>query len=224
MKSSKWKYYGCKETGAIWKQKKAYKGNPSIKYHLYILTRKEANKIAKNDNLKIVINSNTNKMAKKEKKEKKGKKEEKKKGSSKKAAPKTGSSDAQVVRKLDASLALSKLKHVMMTKKNKKGKKIECIVIPIKQNYLFKDEKSGAVYLGVSVNLKDGEDEYGQHGFIGQKIDGRIYKEASDSEKEEMKKTPILGGMKDWEFTDNSAARDTAGSQGEMEEDDDLPF
>ena len=115
-----------------------------------------------------------------------------------------------------------------MTKKgkpNKKGKKkeIKGIFIPIKENFLF-EGKDGAIFLSVRANLKDGEDEYGQHGFIGMQVDSRIYKEASEEEKEEMKKTPILGGLKDWEFDSSSSSKDTSGSKGNVDEDDDLPF
>ena len=158
-------------------------------------------------------------MAKEEKKKKKNKK------TNKADAPKgKGSSSAQVVRKLDGSMALSKLKHVIMEKKGKGKKKVRCIVIPIKENFLFESE-SGGVFLNVRVNLKDGEDDFKQHGFIGQSVPSDIYKAATDEQKEEMQKTPILGGLKDWEFDSSSYNSDNAGSQGEdIDEEDDLPF
>lgn len=143
-----------------------------------------------------------------------------KKTSKAKDQKKQGSADAKVVRRLDGSIALSKLQHVMMDKKNKKGKKIKCIVIPVKANYLY-EGKDGAVYLNVRVNLKDGEDQFNQHGFIGQQVPSDIYKAASEKEKEKMN-TPILGGLKDWEFT--SSSNDISGKKGNIEEDDDLPF
>ena len=155
-------------------------------------------------------------MAKADKKNKKGKKEK----NSKSQKKEKGSADSKVVRRLDGSIALSKLEHVIMNKKGKKGK-VKCLVIPIKKNYLF-EGKDGAVYLNVRVNLKDKEDQYGQHGFIGQQVPSDIYKAASDKEKEKMK-TPILGGLKDWEFS--SSSNDASGSAGgDVDEGDDLPF
>jgi len=197
---SKWNYYGFKETGKVWKQKKAITENPSTKYHLYILTKED---------YKQLLNSKTSKMAK----DKKKKKDSTKKSSS-------NSKEGQ--RKFSGSIALSKLVHVRMKKKNKKGKKIDCLVIPIKENFLV-EGKEGAVYMPISVITKTEEDQYGQHGFIGQNADSKTYKDASEKEKEKIGKLPILGNIKDFEFN-QSSSNDTAGSKGQVEEDDDLPF
>jgi hypothetical protein len=229
---NKWHYYGYKETGFLWKQKEPIKSNPSSKFHLWVLTKSEALDLEKQKNIKIktIINLKTSKMAKegkKSKKDKEGKKTKNKEKDSKKnkevkKEKPSGNSDAVVLRKLSGSIALSKLEHVMMDKKNKKGKKIRCIVIPIKSNYLF-ESKDGGVYMNVIVNLKDKEDQYNQHGFIGQSVPSDMYKEASEEEKQQMKKTPILGGLKDWEFS--ATSNDTAGKAGDdIDEDDDLPF
>lgn len=159
-------------------------------------------------------------MAKKDKKSKKDKSKK-----AEKEAPKKnkGSSDSQVVRKLDGSIALSKLVHVIMEKKGKKTKKVRGIFIPFKQNFIEENE-SGAIYLGVRVNLKDKEDQFNQHGFISQSVNSAVYKAASEEEKEAMKKTPILGGLKDWEFTSTSNDSSGAATSKPVDENDDLPF
>lgn len=224
--SRKWYYYGFKETGYIWKQKEPINGNPSTEYHLWILDKKEAKAIAKQNGTKVNINVKPKHMGKKDKKSEKAKGKDKKNKKEKKGKKdknqNTGSKDAKVVRSLDGSIALSKLQHVMMNKKNKKGKKIRCIVIPVKENFLYESDKGG-VYLNIRVNLKDKEDEFNQHGFVGQSVPSDIYKEASDKEKEKMKKTPILGGLKDWEY--DGSSNDASGSAGDdIDEGDDLPF
>ena len=80
------------------------------------------------------------------------------------------------------------------------------------------------VYLNVSVLTHDEPDKYGQNGFIAQRVDSKTYKEASDEQKEEFKKLPILGNIKD--FSDSSA-NDSSGTVKEplgTKETDDLPF
>lgn len=119
------------------------------------------------------------------------------------------------------SIALSKLIHVRMKKKGKKGKKVDCIVIPIKQNHLF-EGKEGAVYLPLRIVTRSEEDQYGQHGFISQSVSSEEYKEASDKQKEKFKELPILGNFKN--FGAESSSNDSTGSKGEIDEDDDLPF
>ena len=127
-------------------------------------------------------------------------------------------------RTFSGSLALSKLKHVIMKKKNKKGKKIKMICIPIDANFLI-EGKEGAVYMPIRVIAKNEEDQFGQHGFISQSVDSKMWKAADDELQEKMRDTPILGGIKDWGFEDKSSD-DSSGSMadGEIDEDDDLPF
>lgn len=165
-------------------------------------------------------------MAKEGKKSKKDKESKKAKGSKAKGSGTSnktqGSEDAQIVRKLDGSIALSKLKHVVMIKKGKGGKKIEGIFIPVDANFIERG-KDGAFYLGVKVNIKDQRDTYNQDGFISQSVTSAVYKAASEKEQAEMKKTPILGGVIDWEYS-GSSSNDASGSQGTVNEDDDLPF
>lgn len=119
------------------------------------------------------------------------------------------------------SIALTKLKHVLMTKKNKKGKKIVGLFIPIKAN-LFVEGKEGAVYMPIRVIAREEEDQYGQHGFISQSVDSKVWKDASDKQKEKLKKLPILGNIKD--FTPGGDQNAASGNQGNIDEEDDLPF
>lgn len=160
------------------------------------------------------------------------KKDSKKKG--KESKPKKDSTPKNTefeTTKYSGSIALTKLQHVMMNKKNKKGKKIQCLVIPIEANYLTigKDKDSGkpngAIYMNVSVITKTPQDDFGQNGFIGQNADSETYKAAKDKEKEKMKKLPILGNIKNWDDSKDPSAGHNSGSAGsDIDEDDDLPF
>lgn len=125
-------------------------------------------------------------------------------------------------RNFSGSLALSKLKHVVMEKKGKSGM-IKGIFIPIAANNLV-EGKEGAVYMPCRVVTKAEEDTYGQHGFISQSVDSTVYKNASDDQKEEFKKLPILGNIKDFGGGGDAAAASGAASNNVLTEDDDLPF
>ena len=165
------------------------------------------------------------------KKEKSKKEKTKKEKVEKSTEGKKSSSKPQVggQRKFSGSLALTKLQHVIMNKKGKKGKKVECIVIPVDANYIergMKDGKpTGALYLNISVITRTEEDDYGQHGFVGQNVSSKAWKDAKDKEKEKMGKLPILGNIKDFAFDKSDYVADTGGSAGSaIDEEDDLPF
>ena len=121
------------------------------------------------------------------------------------------------------SLALSKLKHVRMKKKGKGGKKVDCLVIPIKANY-FVEGKEGAVYMPIRVITKDEEDKYGQHGFVSQSVDTKVWKAADEDQREVFNELPILGNIKDFTGGGDSDAGSGAASDEVLDEDDDLPF
>ena len=64
-------YYYFLEIDYIWQQKKSLKGNPSDKYHLSILDKREAKEISNNLSIKIknkIINLKSETMSKKGKK------------------------------------------------------------------------------------------------------------------------------------------------------------
>lgn len=132
---------------------------------------------------------------------------------------------------LTGSLALTKLIHVRMTKKGKKGK-VEGLFIPIELNLLDQDEK-GNVYLPIRAIITDEQDENGQNGFIAKTIGTKRFKEAKkkqqekwkDYANEETKKvTPIIGNLKDWSSQSNANDSSGAASSNVVDEDDDLPF
>jgi hypothetical protein len=100
---------------------------------------------------------------------------------------------------------------------------VKVLIIPIESNKLtLKDD---AVYMSVRTVIRDEPDQYGQDGFISQSVDSKIYKEATDEEKEEFKKLPILGNIKDFS---GSGKSDASGAQSAnlsaSEKEDDLPF
>ena len=124
---------------------------------------------------------------------------------------------------MTGSIALSKLQHVMMTKKGKKGK-VEGIFIPVDANFLTKAKDGSGLYMDVRVIYKPGGDDYDQNGFISQSVNSTLYKEAKDKVKEKMGKTPILGSIKNWDAP-SKGGNDNSGSAGApVDENDDLPF
>ena len=116
------------------------------------------------------------------------------------------------------SLALTKLKSALIT--TKKGNR--AILIPIEDNYLI--EKDGAAYMPISVLVREGQDQYGQNGFIGQSVSSEKYKELGKDKVKELA-LPILGNIKDFgeSTTDNSGVTEVEGNT-DPEKDDDLPF
>jgi hypothetical protein len=170
-------------------------------------------------------------MAKEDKKSKKDKGAEKSKAEAPKSEKKGKPAEKEkkskpagdfTQKKFSGSIALTKLVHVVMKKKNKKGKEIKGLFIPIKENHLV-EGKEGAVYMAVNVVTKSPQDDFGQNGFISQN-GGKKWSEASDKEKEEYRNLPILGNIKDFEDSKGTSSNDTSGSKGEVDEDDDLPF
>lgn len=132
---------------------------------------------------------------------------------------------------LNSSIALDRLIHVIMKKKNKKGEKIKCLVIPIKENLLEVDDYG--IHLPIRIIYKPEQDEKTkQNGFISKTIGSNAYKNASDKQREQWKdfsnkktkkQTPILGNVKDWNSNSQSAPQ--SGKAGkDINEDDDLPF
>ncbi len=127
-------------------------------------------------------------------------------------------------RTLSGSLAMTKLKHKLITVKSEKAGDIPGIFIPIKHNHLVVG-KNNALYLPVRVITHSEPDKYGQHGFVAQSVDSKVWKEASETQKEAFKSLPILGNIKDFD----SGANDAAGQMEELTTDtiddtDDLPY
>ena len=119
---------------------------------------------------------------------------------------------------LSGSLALTKMKSAIIT--TKKGSK--CVLIPIESNFLT--EKDGAVYLNVSVIVREEQDKYGQNGFISQKLDTEKYKELGKEKANDLN-LPILGNIKDFAGSSNDSDGSTKIEEPINPEDtDDLPF
>jgi hypothetical protein len=115
------------------------------------------------------------------------------------------------------SLALTKLQSAIIT--TKKGSK--CLLLPIEANYFT--EKDGAIYLNCSVIVRDEQDQYGQNGFVSQKLDTEKYKELGAEKAKEIK-LPILGNIKHFENSGNDSAGTTQVEGTVNPEEDDLPF
>lgn len=135
--------------------------------------------------------------------------------------------------RLTGTLGLTRLIHVRMKKKGKDGKEVEGLFIPIEQNYLEKieyDGKDGKVHevvMHVGVVIKSETDERGQDGFVSKGIPSKVYKEATDEQKESLKAVqPILGNLKDWGRGSSNQAppSNDVGSGQVYSDDDDLPF
>jgi hypothetical protein len=115
------------------------------------------------------------------------------------------------------SLALTKLQSAIIT--TKKGAK--CLLIPIDANHLT--EKEGAIYLNCNVIVREEQDQYGQNGFISQKLDTEKYKSLGAEKAKEIQ-LPILGNIKHFAGSQNDSAGAATISQAVDPEQDDLPF
>jgi len=120
------------------------------------------------------------------------------------------------------SIALTKMKCVVRNMTGKDKKPMKCIIIPVEANMLVAG-KEDAYYMPIRIMTKEQTDKFGQNGFISQTVDTKVYKAASDEEKEEFKKLPILGNIKDFSAggNDNSGTVDESPT---VDENDDLPF
>ncbi len=115
------------------------------------------------------------------------------------------------------SIAVTKLKSAIIT--TKKGTK--CLLIPISDNYFT--EKDGAVYLNCSVVIREQPDQYGQDGFISQKLDTETYKALGKDKANEIK-LPILGNIKHFAGQNNDNAGSTTIETPIDPETEDLPW
>ena len=130
---------------------------------------------------------------------------------------------------LHSTIALDRLIHVIMVKKNKKGDKIKGLFIPIEKNLLDQDDYG--IHLPIRIIYKPEEDDNKQNRVIAKTIGSKRYKEASKEQQEEWKdydnqktkeQTKILGNVKDWASGSNTNSG--AASDEVLDEDDDLPF
>jgi hypothetical protein len=91
---------------------------------------------------------------------------------------------------------------------------VECLIIPLEKNHLFKGEKG--VYLDLTAfELKEPKEK--KTHLIKQQLPKEVFKAMTDEQK---KNTPILGDVSVWEHTEAEPI-----SSGEvLETDSDLPF
>lgn len=98
---------------------------------------------------------------------------------------------------ISSRINLTLLKHARREMKGQGGKKIDCLIIPIDENHLYKGEKG--VYLDLtSIEIKDKSKQApGQKDthLIKQSFSREFYDTLTDEQK---KAFPILGNTIDW--------------------------
>jgi hypothetical protein len=114
---------------------------------------------------------------------------------------------------LNIKLNLRNLKCACRFEKGNAGP-VECLIIPLEANYLFKGEKG--VYLDLTAFELKERKENKTH-LIKQTIPKEIFKEMTDEQK---RTTPILGDVSTWEHQDSEPVSDLT----TLPEGSDLPF
>jgi len=118
---------------------------------------------------------------------------------------------------ISIKLNLKSLKSVEMKMKNKAGNQVDCLVIPIAENNLFKGEKG--VYLDITaMELKNPTNGSKDTHLLKQNLQKDVYANMSDEQKKAM---PILGNAIYWgkSGTTQESSSDLLGSDGS-----DLPY
>lgn len=119
---------------------------------------------------------------------------------------------------IGGKLNLGQMKHVVQTKKGKTGD-IECLVIPIEQNNLFKG-KDGNIYLDlVAFPLKD--PKHNDTHLVKQSLPKDVRDKMTE---EEQKAMPILGNLNVNLGGGSAPAPNNPAADEVLGEDDDLPF
>lgn len=118
---------------------------------------------------------------------------------------------------ISSKINLAALKNAVIIKHGK-NKDVDCLLIPIAQNHLYKSEK-GAVYLDMQgFELKTKREGSKDTHMIVQSLP----KEVRDKQTEEEKKqNPILGNHIVWDEVSSTPVEQVAPT---VTEDDDLPF
>lgn len=134
---------------------------------------------------------------------------------------------------LNGNLALSKLIHVRMKKKNKEGVEIEGLFIPIELNKLVEstfDTQNGKIteiQMPISVLVRPESDSKGQDGFVAKRISNDLRKASTPEQLADYKATvePILGNLKDFSRGGSQNVSTGDANNGKtVDENDDLPF
>lgn len=116
---------------------------------------------------------------------------------------------------ISSKLNLAGLIHVVRKETRKDKSTVECLIIPIDQNHLYRGEKG--LYLDIShLEIKNPKSGQKDTHLIKQSLPKDVYAALSDEEKKAM---PILGNTIVWgQSSTNEAAIIDQGA------DDDLPF
>lgn len=122
--------------------------------------------------------------------------------------------------RISAKINLAALKNAAIITSGK-NKDVDCILIPIAQNNLFRSEK-GAVYLDLigfetPVDKRKGKDTH----LVKQSLSKDIQDAMSEEEKKAM---PILGNFIDWDQSNESQSVPTESGAVVADGLDDLPF
>lgn len=112
-------------------------------------------------------------------------------------------------------LNLAGLKHVVRKEKRKDGSEVECLIIPIDANYLYRGEKG--LYADITaIEPKTAPKEgYLDSHFLKLSLPKEVYEKLTDDER---KATPIIGNMRPWVSNSNEPPIVV------QNEEDDLPF
>lgn len=111
-------------------------------------------------------------------------------------------------------LNIAAFKHVVRKMKNKAGEQVECIIIPVESNHIFKGEKG--LYADITaIAVKN--PKYDDTHILKQGLPKEVYEALTDEQKNS---TPIFGNMGPWK----SGKGESAANIDNGDEDDDLPF
>jgi len=118
---------------------------------------------------------------------------------------------------ISIKINLRQLRHTVKQMTKKDGSKVECLIIPIETNHLFKGEKG--VYLDLTAfPLKEAREGSKDTHLVKQTLPKEVYSAMTEEQKKE---TPIFGNAILW--SGGEAAPKTDDSFFE-DEDDDPPF
>jgi len=119
---------------------------------------------------------------------------------------------------ISTKVNLAGLKNAAIIKSGK-NKDVDCILIPIEQNHLFKSEK-GAVYLDLQgFEYKSQKADSKDTHLVKQSLPKEVFEKMTDDEKKAM---PILGNHIVWGGQSGGERTEAAATTAASE--DDLPF
>lgn len=111
-------------------------------------------------------------------------------------------------------LNIAAFQHVVRKMKNKAGQSIECVILPVEGNYMFKGDKG--LYVDITaIAVKD--PKFDDTHILKQGLPKEVYEKLTDEQK---KSTPIFGNMGPWKIGKNEAPINTDSG----DDSDDLPF